>query len=135
MDSSSQPIVALGCRSCKRVRSIPIPTPQILFSLKNTNSDLQLIFPHFFPFLNLSVNLGGLFVLEPFISPSLFQKYQNLSFAVEDEWTLSLAMANDTASGGLQGQLESHYDTFIVSCWCVLMFWGLGVWCFGVDLH
>ena len=30
-----------------------------------------------------------------------------------DEWTLSEAMAADTANGGLS-QLESHYETFIV---------------------
>lgn len=56
------------------------------------------------------VNLGGLFVLEPFISPALFQKYPG----AVDEWTLSEAMAADTGpGGGLQTQLEAHYDTFI----------------------
>lgn len=58
-----------------------------------------------------SVNLGGWFVLEPFITPALFQKYQP---AAVDEWTISIAMAADTASGGLS-QLENHYKTFIVS--------------------
>jgi len=58
-----------------------------------------------------SVNLGGWFVLEPFITPALFQKYQP---AAVDEWTLSVAMAADTANGGLS-QLEEHYKTFIVS--------------------
>ena len=57
-----------------------------------------------------SVNLGGLFVLEPFISPALFQKYPT----AVDEWTLSTLMANDPASGGLN-QIEDHYNTFIVS--------------------
>jgi hypothetical protein len=57
-----------------------------------------------------SVNLGGLFVLEPFITPALYQKYPG----AVDEWTLSTLMAADTASGGLQ-QLETHYSTFIVS--------------------
>ncbi|KAI0302303.1 glycoside hydrolase family 5 protein [Multifurca ochricompacta] len=56
------------------------------------------------------VNLGGLFVLEPFITPALFQKYPG----AVDEWTLSEAMAADTGpGGGLQSQLEAHYDTFI----------------------
>lgn len=54
------------------------------------------------------VNLGGLFVLEPFITPALYQKYAG----AVDEWTLSTLMAADTASGGL-GQLETHYNTFI----------------------
>ncbi|KAF9783809.1 glycoside hydrolase [Thelephora terrestris] len=54
------------------------------------------------------VNIGGWFVLEPFISPALFQKYPDAI----DEWTLSTLMAADTASGGLN-QLEQHYDTFV----------------------
>ena len=44
-------------------------------------------------------------------SPALYQRY-NSSKAV-DEWTLSQAMAADTANGGLD-QLEQHYKTFIV---------------------
>ncbi|KAI5120169.1 hypothetical protein M0805_008436 [Coniferiporia weirii] len=59
------------------------------------------------------VNLGGWFVLEPFITPSLFQKYQNLSTPVIDEWTLSQAMAADTSAGGGISQIEDHYNTFI----------------------
>ncbi|KAJ7930024.1 glycoside hydrolase family 5 protein [Mycena leptocephala] len=55
------------------------------------------------------VNLGGLFVLEPFITPSYYEKY---SPSAMDEWTLSVAMAADTANGGL-GQLENHYNTFV----------------------
>ncbi|KAF9558121.1 glycoside hydrolase [Agrocybe pediades] len=54
------------------------------------------------------VNLGGWFVLEPFISPALFQKYPG----AVDEFTLSTLMAADTANGGLS-QLEDHYKTFI----------------------
>ncbi|KAL0061434.1 hypothetical protein AAF712_011728 [Marasmius tenuissimus] len=54
------------------------------------------------------VGLGGLFVLEPFISPKFFEKYPN----AVDEWTLSEAMRADTAGGGL-AQLEDHYKTFI----------------------
>ena len=57
----------------------------------------------------LSVNLGGWFVLEPFITPAFYQKY----VGAVDEWTLSLLMAADTASGGMS-QLEEHYKTFIV---------------------
>ncbi|KAJ2932064.1 hypothetical protein H1R20_g5031, partial [Candolleomyces eurysporus] len=54
------------------------------------------------------VNLGGLFLLEPIISPALFQRYPGTM----DEWDLSVAMANDPSSGGL-GQIEEHYRTFI----------------------
>jgi hypothetical protein len=56
-----------------------------------------------------SVNLGGLFVLEPFIAPALFQRYPG----AVDEWSLSLRMAADTENGGLN-QIEEHYKTFIV---------------------
>ncbi|EAU80677.2 exo-beta-1,3-glucanase [Coprinopsis cinerea okayama7 len=54
------------------------------------------------------VNLGGLFVLEPFISPEIFQRYPG----TKDEYELSEAMAADEANGGLS-QLEEHYATFI----------------------
>ncbi|TFK18863.1 exo-beta-1,3-glucanase [Coprinopsis marcescibilis] len=55
------------------------------------------------------VNLGGLFVLEPFISPEIFQRYPGAL----DEFMLSEAMAADTANGGLEQILEEHYNTFI----------------------
>ena len=58
-----------------------------------------------------SVNIGGWFVLEPFIAPALFQRYAGAGAI--DEWTISTLMAADTANGGLN-QLEQHYDTFIV---------------------
>lgn len=64
------------------------------------------------------MNLGGWLVLEPFISPSLYQRYPG----AEDEYTLSTLMAADTANGGLQ-QLEAHYDTFIVSFFCCCCVW------------
>jgi len=48
-------------------------------------------------------------VLEPFITPTIYQKYPGAI----DEWTLHTLMAADTAGGGLQ-QLEDHYNTFIV---------------------
>jgi glucan 1,3-beta-glucosidase len=38
----------------------------------------------------------------------------NATVPAVDEWTLSWAMANDTANGGLQQQMENHYKTFIV---------------------
>jgi glucan 1,3-beta-glucosidase len=57
-------------------------------------------------------------VLEPFITPALYQKYPGAT----DEWTLSTLMAADTASGGLN-QLETHYQTFIVSLsWCIFVY-------------
>jgi glucan 1,3-beta-glucosidase len=58
----------------------------------------------------LSVNIGGLFVFEPFITPALFERYPG----AVDEWSLSTLMSADTANGGLD-QMEEHYKTFIVS--------------------
>ncbi|KAF7378328.1 Glycoside hydrolase family 5 protein [Mycena sanguinolenta] len=52
------------------------------------------------------VNLGGWFVLEPFITPALFQAYPSAA----DEWTLSALMQQD---GTLQATMEAHYDTFV----------------------
>ncbi|KAJ3900736.1 glycoside hydrolase family 5 protein [Lentinula edodes] len=56
------------------------------------------------------VNLGGWLVTEPFIVPSLYEKYVNNSqnITVLDEWTLSLAMGLDLAS-----EMGHHYETFI----------------------
>ncbi|PBK97236.1 glycoside hydrolase [Armillaria gallica] len=46
---------------------------------------------------------------EPFICPSLYEKYVNKSdIVVVDEWTLALAMGKDLAS-----EMETHYKTFI----------------------
>lgn len=52
-------------------------------------------------------------MLEPFISPALFEKYQGGDFPVVDEWTLSQAMALDKSVGGGLSQIEDHYKTFI----------------------
>lgn len=60
-------------------------------------------------FLSLWEPERDLIVLPQFISPALYQKYPT----AVDEWTLSVAMANDQAGGGLS-QLEDHYKTFIV---------------------
>ncbi|KAJ7466553.1 hypothetical protein FB451DRAFT_414552 [Mycena latifolia] len=52
------------------------------------------------------VNLGGWFVLEPFITPALFQAYPS----APDEWTLAALMRAD---GTLQATMEAHYEGFI----------------------
>ncbi|KAF8589506.1 glycoside hydrolase family 5 protein [Ramaria rubella] len=51
--------------------------------------------------------------IEPFIVPSLFEKYQNGTIHAVDEWTLSEAMRADTSPGGGIEQLEQHYQEFI----------------------
>ncbi len=52
------------------------------------------------------VNLGGWFVLEPWITPSLFSEGRE---GVIDEWTLSQALGYDEA----RSRLENHWRTFI----------------------
>ncbi|KAG6814282.1 hypothetical protein H0H92_013407 [Tricholoma furcatifolium] len=45
-------------------------------------------------------------------APALFEPYLSNAQPAVDEWTLSQAMRNDTANGGIN-QLVTHYDTFI----------------------
>ncbi|KAG9084420.1 hypothetical protein FS749_005244, partial [Ceratobasidium sp. UAMH 11750] len=64
------------------------------------------------------VNLGGWLVLEPFISPALYEPYQptNPKFTgvrAVDEWTLCQAIAANKSSGGVAKVIENHYATFI----------------------
>ncbi|KAI8340626.1 glycoside hydrolase superfamily [Chlamydoabsidia padenii] len=54
------------------------------------------------------VNLGGWLVIEPFITPGLFDQFHP-SDKVVDEWTLCQKLGPDQA----KRQLEHHYDTFI----------------------
>ncbi|MBW0471358.1 hypothetical protein O181_011073 [Austropuccinia psidii MF-1] len=56
----------------------------------------------------LGVNLGGWLVIEPFITPSLFEPYLENQKPVTDEWELSQALGTSLAS-----TIESHYDNFI----------------------
>ncbi|PLW31189.1 hypothetical protein PCANC_23171 [Puccinia coronata f. sp. avenae] len=61
----------------------------------------------------LGVNLGGWLVLEPFITPYLFEPFNNHDPngqppTVVDEWTLSVALGDKLAF-----TLEEHYRTFI----------------------
>jgi glucan 1,3-beta-glucosidase len=67
---------------------------------------------------SFSVNLGGWLVLEPFISPALYEPYQptNPNFSgirAVDEWTLCQAIAANKSSGGVAKVIENHYATFI----------------------
>jgi glucan 1,3-beta-glucosidase len=54
------------------------------------------------------VNLGGWFVLEPWITPSLFEKGGD---GAVDEWTLSQALGSDAA----QSLLSQHWNSFITA--------------------
>ncbi|KAI5480349.1 glycoside hydrolase family 61 protein [Pseudohyphozyma bogoriensis] len=59
------------------------------------------------------VNLGGWLVCEPFITPALWEPYNqgptvNFNATVIDEWTLSEALGSN-----LSTVMEDHYNTFI----------------------
>ncbi|KAI9609192.1 hypothetical protein KEM48_002898 [Puccinia striiformis f. sp. tritici PST-130] len=61
----------------------------------------------------LGVNLGGWLVLEPFITPYMFEPFSSHDAngqapTVVDEWTLSTALGDKLAT-----TLEEHYRTFI----------------------
>jgi glucan 1,3-beta-glucosidase len=47
-------------------------------------------------------------------TPGIYEPYLSNPTPPVDEWTLSQAMAADTANGGLQAIMENHYKTFIV---------------------
>ncbi|KAF8602790.1 glycoside hydrolase [Ceratobasidium sp. AG-I] len=59
------------------------------------------------------VNLGGWLVLEPFITPALYEPYMNATVPAIDEWTLCTNLAADKSSGGVTQVIENHYNTFI----------------------
>ena len=54
-------------------------------------------------------------MLEPWITPGLFQPYATGANPVVDEWTLCLAL---DAKGGTakRDAFEQHYSTFIARC-------------------
>ncbi|CAG8973961.1 hypothetical protein HYALB_00010081 [Hymenoscyphus albidus] len=54
------------------------------------------------------VNLGGWFVLEPWITPSMFQQWE-YGGGVVDEYTMTAALGKSAA----QNYLNAHWDTFI----------------------
>ncbi|KAJ2746129.1 hypothetical protein GGI20_001614 [Coemansia sp. BCRC 34301] len=56
-------------------------------------------------------NIGGVFLIEPFIKPSLFDQFLGRDKAdiPVDEWTFSAALGKAEA----KRQLEEHWDTFV----------------------
>lgn len=54
------------------------------------------------------VNLGGLFVMEPFITPKYYQQY--LDQGAVDEWTLDVAFR---ANENITSVMEAHYSGFV----------------------
>ncbi|KAH7384505.1 glucan 1,3-beta-glucosidase precursor [Pyrenochaeta sp. MPI-SDFR-AT-0127] len=55
------------------------------------------------------VNIGGWLVLEPFITPSIFEKYSTPEWPVVDEWTLSEKLGKQ----GTLDALKPHWDSFV----------------------
>ncbi|KAJ2801035.1 hypothetical protein H4R20_003834 [Coemansia guatemalensis] len=55
------------------------------------------------------VNLGGLFVLEPWIKPSLFKQWEGKNRQVVDEWTYCQALGKQECLS----RLQEHWATFV----------------------
>ncbi|KAJ2296008.1 hypothetical protein IWW55_005250 [Coemansia sp. RSA 2706] len=55
------------------------------------------------------VNLGGLFVLEPWITPSLFQEWDGSDRKVVDEWTFCAVLGKDEC----QSRLQRHWQSWV----------------------
>ncbi|KAF2626268.1 glycoside hydrolase family 5 protein [Macroventuria anomochaeta] len=55
------------------------------------------------------VNLGGWLVLEPFITPSIFESHSTPDYPVIDEWTLCEKLGKQ----GCYDTLKPHWDTFV----------------------
>lgn len=58
------------------------------------------------------VNLGGWLVLEPFITPSLFSKY-DINQGIVDEWTLINYLNSTGGMKSVVDVMETHYSTFV----------------------
>ncbi|KAJ2237308.1 hypothetical protein IWW45_001062 [Coemansia sp. RSA 485] len=55
------------------------------------------------------VNLGGLFVLEPWIKPSLFKEWEGANPQVVDEWTYCAALGKSEC----ESRLQKHWSTWV----------------------
>ncbi|KAF1831973.1 glycoside hydrolase [Decorospora gaudefroyi] len=55
------------------------------------------------------VNIGGWLVLEPFITPSIFEKYSSADSPVHDEWTL----CEKVGQANCADVLKPHWDSFV----------------------
>lgn len=55
------------------------------------------------------VNIGGWLVLEPFITPSLFEKYSTSDWLVVDEWTLCEKVGQSNCAEAM----KPHWDSFV----------------------
>ena len=61
----------------------------------------------------LGVNLGGWLMTEPFISPALYEPYENDSSPALDEFMLSQKYLAEGGQANLRRKMTEHYETFI----------------------
>lgn len=59
------------------------------------------------------VNLGGWLILEPFLTPSFFDKYEE-DLGIVDEWTLTKHVNETEGPQAVKDLLEKHYSTFVI---------------------
>ncbi|CAN9082488.1 glycoside hydrolase [Alternaria alternata] len=55
------------------------------------------------------VNIGGWLVLEPFITPSIFEQHSSADWPVHDEWTLCEKLGQSSCAD----VLKPHWDNFV----------------------
>ncbi|PWN51778.1 glycoside hydrolase [Violaceomyces palustris] len=61
----------------------------------------------------LGVNFGGWLLTEPFISPALYEPYENTSSPAVDEFTLSQRYLSEGGASNLRAKMVEHYESFI----------------------
>lgn len=87
-------IAVAACLSCVHAKPLPLQERQLSFDYSDGKVR--------------GVNLGGWFVLEPFITPSLFEQWAN-GGGVVDEYTYTAALGKEEASN----RLNHHWATWI----------------------
>ncbi|KAF1940327.1 glycoside hydrolase [Clathrospora elynae] len=55
------------------------------------------------------VNIGGWLVLEPFITPSIFEEHSSSDWPIYDEWTLCEKLGQQSCAAAL----KPHWDSFV----------------------
>jgi len=81
------------------------------------HSMLTLLFsPPFFSFsgkVTRGVNLGGWFILESWMTPSLFNAPDIAHLDVPDEWSFMAAVTNVSSRAEAKSRMKNHWNTWI----------------------
>ncbi|KAG9298614.1 hypothetical protein G9A89_012682 [Geosiphon pyriformis] len=91
-------------RRLKLIVSLPLLVISLTFLLPNINASFGYGVEKI-----RGVNLGGWLVLEPWITPSLFDQFLNTTTPAVDEWTFTEVLGREEA----QRQLKKHWNTWV----------------------